>query len=263
MCRYSANDGAQLTFSSTPCTGSKDVPSLVLIHGWSGSRRYWDLALPHLASLSSHVYCLDLRWHGDSTQPPGGCTHLARLACDLEDFLKHVQLPCPAVLVGASMGAAVGWCYVDLFSASRLGGLVCVDQAPFQNRAHGWTLGSKGCYDEPTLAALQASLRFNMAAFADDNARCCLSMTLPANVLATLKAETLRCCPERLAALMADHTARDWRALIRQLSSIPCCAIYGTSSGCFPEDGCAASATLCDLVSGWGEGEERARNQGE
>lgn len=257
VCRYSANDGAQLTFSSTPGTGSDELPALVLIHGWSGSRRSWDLALPHLAAQSSHVYCLDLRWHGDSTQQSGGCTHLARLACDLEDFLKHIHLCCP-VLVGASMGAAVGWCYVDLFSATRLGGLVCVDQAPFQNRADGWTLGSKGCYDAPTLAALQASLRRNMDAFADDNARCCLSVTLPANVLATLKAETLRCCPERLALLMADHTSRDWRALIRQLS-LPTCSIYGTSSGCFPEEGCAASVTLCDLVADWGEGEERAR----
>jgi hypothetical protein len=47
---------------------------------------------------------------------------------------------------------------------------VFVDQAPLQNRAPGWELGSKGCNNEATLAELQATLKSDLGAVADGNA---------------------------------------------------------------------------------------------
>ena len=129
--------------------------------------------------------------------------------------------------------------YLECFGQRRCAGMVAVDQAPLQNAAPDWTLGSKGCYDARTLAALQAALRADMGAFADGNAACCLAAPLEdASLAALLRAETLRCDGGRRGALMADHTARDWRPL---LPTLRCrvLSVYGTASGVFPQEGCA------------------------
>ena len=59
-------------------------------------------------------------------------------------------------------------------STPRIHRVVYVYQAPLQNRTADWSLGSKGCYDAATLAALQAAVRgidpYNPIAFAKGNA---------------------------------------------------------------------------------------------
>lgn len=45
-----------------------------------------------------------------------------------------------------------------------------VDQPPLQNRAPGWELGSKGCYDEASLRALCGALERDVGEVADGNA---------------------------------------------------------------------------------------------
>uniref|UniRef100_A0A061R9M7 Non-heme chloroperoxidase n=1 Tax=Tetraselmis sp. GSL018 TaxID=582737 RepID=A0A061R9M7_9CHLO len=139
------NDGTSLAYEQHGETG----PILVLIHGWSGSRRYFSSVFEHLAG-RCRVYALDLRHHGDSGRPSHGL-HVARLAADLNDFLTELRLT-DVCLLGASMGAAVIWSYIENYRTSRLSGAVFVDQAPLQNRAEGWDLGSKGCYDAASLA---------------------------------------------------------------------------------------------------------------
>lgn len=47
---------------------------------------------------------------------------------------------------------------------------VFTDQAPLQNRVPGWSLGSKGCYDEATLRSLQQTLATDLGAIAEGNA---------------------------------------------------------------------------------------------
>jgi len=60
---------------------------------------------------------------------------------------------------------------------------------------------------------------------------------------ALLRAETLRCDPVRLGALMADHTRLDWRPLL-PLLRCPLLSVYGGASGVFPAQGCAACGLL-------------------
>jgi hypothetical protein len=64
--------------------------------------------------------------------------------------------------------------------------LLCNSQAPLQNRAADWTLGSKGCYNEATLQQLQQQLAADITKIADGNAEGCLSLPVPAEVLAEL-----------------------------------------------------------------------------
>jgi pimeloyl-ACP methyl ester carboxylesterase len=81
-----------------------DIPTVVLIHGWACTLRYWS---PVIRSLSGElrIVAYDQRGHGASDPPgPGGCS-TGMLAADLAAVLETV-LPDggPAVLAGHSMG---------------------------------------------------------------------------------------------------------------------------------------------------------------
>jgi hypothetical protein len=74
------------------------------------------------------------------------------------------------------------------------------DQAPLQNRAPDWQLGSNGCYDAATLAALQKTLADNLEAVADGNAEGCLSLPLPDAAMQLLKQVLVLLCLQSLFA---------------------------------------------------------------
>ena len=60
------NDGVRLAWERHGRIGG---PVVVLIHGWSGSRHYWDLNARPLANRGCCVYTYDQRFHGDSDKP--------------------------------------------------------------------------------------------------------------------------------------------------------------------------------------------------
>jgi len=196
-----ANDGIRLHYVQQ----GQDGPSVVLLHGWSGSHRCFDLNLEALAQ-SCRVYAPDFRFHGDSDKPGWGF-HVARLAMDLHDLLIAWGLDRPTV-VGCSLGSAVIWCFVELFGTTMIGKCVFVDQAPSQWRMPDWKFCSKGIYDAASLEAINSALHGSMETFADGNAECCLSKPVSAELLGTLKAETLKCNPDHLSKLMADHATK-------------------------------------------------------
>ena len=228
------SDGVGLYYTDSKPGDAR--PEIVLLHGWSGSHRMFDLQMPDLTA-RCRVIAPDLRFHGGSDKPAWGF-HVARLAADLHELLEHLNLAAPT-LVGCSLGAAVIWSYVELYGCENVGKLVFVDQAPSQWRMDDWALCSKGIYDAPSLAKIQKALRDGLAAFADGNAECCLTKRVPAQMLATLKSETERCDAHQLGKLMADHACKDWRPLLPRIK-VPVLNLYGTCSGCFPQEGCAA-----------------------
>ena len=59
-----------------------------------------------------------------------------------------------------------------------------MSQAPLQNRAPDWSLGSNGCYDEASLQQLQQQLAADLGSIADGNASGCLSLPVPDSILA-------------------------------------------------------------------------------
>ena len=234
MPHITANDGVRLHY--TTCG---EGPPLVLVHGWSGSGRYFD---PVLGALSARCSCIvvDLRFHGESEKPSWGF-HVARLAADLRDLITALGLERPVVL-GQSLGVAVLWSYIELFGQASLRACVFVDQAPSQWRFDDWAHGSKGIYDAESLANIQRALT-DLPAFADGNAACCLTRPVSAELSSLLKSETLKCDPTQLGKLMADHASKDWRPLLPQIA-LPCLNTYGTSSGCFPTEGTEAVGAL-------------------
>lgn len=125
------NDGIELHYERFGSHG----PVVVLIHGWSGSRHYWDLNVRPIAR-TCQVITFDLRHHGDSGKPQWGY-HVSRLAADLREILTQLDLY-GVTVVGSSLGAAIIWSYFELFGSERVAQAVFVDQAPLQNIAIDW-----------------------------------------------------------------------------------------------------------------------------
>ena len=235
---FKTNDGCTIHYELGygPRSSLADSP-IVLVHGWSGSRRYFDDSWAALQGCANHPPVLvryDLRGHGESDKPEWGY-HVARYAADLRDLLRHLNLD-NVTLVGTSMGCAIIWSYLELFGDAKVKAAVFVDQAPLQNRAEDWNLGSKGCYDVASLTRLQALLKNDIMAFTKGNCKGCLSNPIDPSYERLLMAETMKASPEGLSTLMADHTALDWRPLLPRIR-IPCLVLAGAKSQIFPVEG--------------------------
>lgn len=98
-------------------------PALVLVHGWSCDRGYWDAQLAPLAR-EFQVVTIDLAGHGESDHGRPAWS-IASFGSDVAAVVEHLALD-GAVLVGHSMGGTV-----ILEAARRLpgrvSGLVWVD----------------------------------------------------------------------------------------------------------------------------------------
>uniref|UniRef100_A0A7S3U2T0 AB hydrolase-1 domain-containing protein n=1 Tax=Strombidinopsis acuminata TaxID=141414 RepID=A0A7S3U2T0_9SPIT len=235
MPSFLASDSVRL-FYERKGTG----PPVILIHGWSASHRSFDLNVEQIAARCT-VIMPDLRFHGRSERPDWGF-HVARLAADLRELILDTGVERPTC-VGCSLGAAILWSYVELFGCDMLGRVCFVDQAPCQWMLPDWTCGSKGIYDETSLANITALLMTSISAFADGNATCCLTKPIPSSLLATLKSETESCIPVHLAKVMQDHAKLDWRPILPRIT-VPALNLYGTESGCFPIEGLAKVGEL-------------------
>ena len=237
---FLTNDGVRLAYEYAGVGFGKantgDSP-IVLVHGWSGSMHYFDNSFSHILAGRNRppmVVRYDLRGHGESEKPSFGYM-IARFAADLRDLLDHLELD-NVTLVGTSMGCAIIWSYLSLFGEGRVKCGVFVDQAPLQNRAPDWELGSRGCYDIASLTRLQELLKYDYVGFAKGNARSCLSTEIDPAHERLLIAETLKAHPEGLGQIMADHTAIDWRPYLRRVR-VPCLVLAGGRSQIFPLEG--------------------------
>ena len=100
---------------------------VVFVHGWLSCAEHWRPVAAPIAGMARAV-TYDQRGHGASDGTEHGWT-VHRLARDLDELLAALAIS-GAVLVGHSMGCSVIWAYLELFGASRVDGLVLVDQSP-------------------------------------------------------------------------------------------------------------------------------------
>lgn len=241
------SDGLDLVVEvDAPATAPRGV--VILLHGWSGSPRHFDRNVPALTAAAYTVLRPHLRGHGASPASPHSA-HVARLAADAAAVLAAPGL-CPPGLpihaVGTSLGAAVWWSHAELFGPARLASHAFVDQVPLQNRdaATGWALGSRGIYDGPSLAAVRAALAADASAAAADTVAVCLSRPPPAADAAAFVAEALRADGRWLGRLMADHTALDWRPLLRAWPGGRVLVVVGGATKCHDPAGVRAVGEL-------------------
>lgn len=103
--------------------GPPDAPALLLLHGFSGSLRWFDLAVPLLAE-GHRLVRVDLLGHGGTGGPAADAPEQARL---VEAVLEHLGMD-DVTVVGHSFGADVA---AELAERSpRVSRLVIVTQAP-------------------------------------------------------------------------------------------------------------------------------------
>ncbi|KAF1966604.1 alpha/beta-hydrolase [Bimuria novae-zelandiae CBS 107.79] len=256
--RITASDGCELAFQSSqplgPVSPRKDYNTLtILIHGFSGSSLYFQRNYEAL-SYNTWVIALDLRGHGESGRPKGGY-HVARLAADLKELVMHVKSGVPEVQiipVGCSIGAAVLWTYVELFSDDDFTGMVFVDQAPLQDRSafDDWdeSKAHRGCFDEKSMLGAQEAwtkdpegafkglvadcLGYRYQPLPDDD----VSDERRASDEEFFTSQSRRCDTTWLARLLADHTRYDHREACEQIK-VPVLVMAGKRTGCFPLEG--------------------------
>lgn len=187
---------------------------LVLIHGWTFSGRFFDRNVPALAE-HARVVTVDLRGHGDSDKPKHGY-RIARLAKDLYDLLEALDLHEVTVL-GWSLGCPVIWSYLELFGTHRVSAAVFTEQTPRQYYAVDWKYAHAQCFDDASLAALQAQVAANPTG-QDPQQVATIMLTEPtADERELFLAEMAKCPPFARNAVMGEHTRADWRDLLPTL----------------------------------------------
>lgn len=204
-----ASDGTRLHYEE-----SGSGPPLVLIHGWTFSGRFFDRNVPTLAE-NARVITMDLRGHGDSDKPEHGY-RIGRLAKDLHDLLEALDLHEVTVL-GWSLGCSVIWSYLELFGTHRLTAAVFTEQTPRQYYAVDWKYAHSACFDDASLAALQAQVAADPTG-QDRQQLATIMLTEPSAEERELYLGEMAKCPTFARnAVMAEHTRADWRDLLPAL----------------------------------------------
>ena len=212
---FTTNDGVELRYVSAG-TGKP----IVFVHGWSHSAKVFIAQLTALRD-RYRVFALDQRGHGYSDKPAHGM-RVSRLAVDLHEFLTHVDVH-DAILVGHGMGAAVLWCYWDMFGAERIGKLVCVDQSPLATANPNMT------EDEMKLAGSNFDLRnlysemnglsgINGGAVTEALIRGMVSRRAPRDLVTFIVSENFRLPRKQAAQLLYDWATCDWRDTIPRIT---------------------------------------------
>jgi len=120
--------------------GAKDLPVLVLLHGYGDSYATWE-GWAKVLEERFRVISLDLPGHGLSAAPADYQLDADAYAQLVVDFAQQLQLPRFA-LAGNSMGGGITW-KVGLLAPKKLWALVLVDAA-------GWPANTGG--GSPSLA---------------------------------------------------------------------------------------------------------------
>lgn len=220
--------------------GPDGAPTLVMLHGWTSNSSAFDWCISRLSG-AFNVVRYDQRFHGKSSCPEWG-RRVPRLAADLDSIVRELVLSgtCPIILIGCSLGAAVIFCYGELFGLSSVVGAVVVDQAPLQYRKPDWSIGSLGMRDDSDFVVQCRDFRADSAAFAAGLVEACTgARPLPAGVADALRSVTAGSATEAMLALMDDHTRSDWRAGILHgvWATTPLLAVAGSASKIFPVEG--------------------------
>lgn len=263
-----ANDSTELAYQASK-RPAQPTQCILLLHGFSGSSQYFQRNFPSLLDTGSWVVAPDMRGHGRSQHTDHGY-HVARLAMDLHDIITHVisadGYKTPLYAVGCSIGAAVLWTYVELFTDAAFAGFVFVDQAPLQDRSlfGDWNKGMAhySCYDEATMLAAQKAWSSSSASVREDTYRglvhdCLGYLYAPSSSDQVSDAQreadedfftsiSRSCDGVWLAKLLADHTRYDHREAIAGISK-PTLVMAGRRSGCFSLE---AQKTIVTLAQG-------------
>lgn len=169
---------------------------------------------------------------------------MRRHGADIGELLEHLDLH-DAVLVGGSMGGNSIWSYLQQSAASRLAGVVIVDQTPKMLNDATWPHGFYG---------YEASNKdtFFATSIPDPGRHKPLSKG-PVRLARLLKAMAGGAPGRELSAtelaLLNDHAKADWRDVIAAVT-VPTLFVAGRESELWPCEHAAAAAELSPHATG-------------
>ena len=110
---------------------SEDQPSLLLIHGFAGSTRWWDQLVQRLCH-TYHIVTVDMLGHGKSSNGHYGHSIIQQSSAFIE-VLNDLNVE-RVIIVGHSLGTHVALAISELIQSFQLhievDGLVILDQCP-------------------------------------------------------------------------------------------------------------------------------------
>lgn len=94
--------------------GLKTAPTVLLVHGFSGSRDNWN-RIAHKLTKQYHVFALDLPGHGDTITPASFEYTLANLSEAVRKFVTAVGIRKDLHIAGHSLGGGIAVLYSALY----------------------------------------------------------------------------------------------------------------------------------------------------
>lgn len=139
MSFFITNDAVEIHYHTY---GNPENQAIILVNGYSASEVTWCCQVDAFAAAGFFVVTYDHRSHGLSQKVNYGLK-LARLATDLNQLIKHLEVEKP-ILLGHSMGAATIMAYEELFTDKDLRLVITEDQGPTFMRHDDWLDGKTG-----------------------------------------------------------------------------------------------------------------------
>ncbi|MFF1831084.1 alpha/beta fold hydrolase [Paenarthrobacter sp. NPDC058040] len=131
---FTTSDGARIVYDDL---GSGKP--IVLVHGYSVERGFWDLQRDALLDAGYRMIAIDQRNHGDSDRTDFG-QRVSRHGQDLKELIDGLGLK-DVTLVGHSMGVSVCLAMFSLHGTSGVIKFVAIDQSPKIVNEGDWTYG--------------------------------------------------------------------------------------------------------------------------
>lgn len=204
--------------------------TVLLLGGYLMGAKAWRVQIDALAP-NHRVIALDRRHHGEADQPAGG-HRLSRHGADVHDAIVALGLD-EVLLVGASMGAATIYAYLDVFGTDRLRGVVPIDQSPKMINEDGWELGFYGLTRE--------TVNDFVAGFPGDHN----PFHKPTDLaLRTMLAGSTLIEHDVVRPLLRNHAEADWRDVFPKVD-VPLLAITGRHCPLWP---CESSLFIADAA---------------
>jgi pimeloyl-ACP methyl ester carboxylesterase len=235
MPSVTTTDGVRLDYTES---GAPSGRAVVLLAGFKAAATTWLFQVPALEAAGYRVLAVDLRGHGTSERPDFGHS-MARRGADVHDVLEALDLR-GVVLVGQSMGGNTVWAYLQQFGASRVAGVVIVDQTPQMLNTADWPHGFYG-YDETNVDTY-------FAAGIPPTGHGTPIWRRGRRLGRLLRA--LRSAPKQSRELnagelqlLSDHAHKNWRPQIADVA-VPTLFIAGGESEVWPSSHAAAAAAL-------------------
>ena len=122
-------------YEAPPLGGAKDVPPIILCHGFPELAYSWRHQLPALSGAGYHAIAPDQRGYGASSSPTGiSAYHAKELAGDLIGLLDAKGID-KAIFCGHDWGSLVMWT-LPFYAPERLAGIISLNVPFLARRPH-------------------------------------------------------------------------------------------------------------------------------